>query len=381
MLLVQLSKTSITSMCLMLFGLAAWAQEPILAPAPIEVGAGDENSYPEQELNPVLACLRIPASLIAEEASQSFEHNSSVDRVVLGTHSRGTANCQGEVRCELRDQAQAVEFVCHISGTVSSQTHGSNGPALIDSTAETSYTAAKSILFDGRQLSTQPAVVTARTRVQVTGIGSTLPGLRGRMVKRVAARRAADSLPEAEAITRKLTVDELRQQIDDEFAQRLTSLNRKLALRLAILESFSESDYSLSLSSHADYIQVLFARRGIDSQNIAATPNFPLGPKVVLWIPLPSSNSDLREESEILDSWGLEDAAKFLPLWLSVPLLPIKATVDARTPRVDLLHHAGWIGFEIDHDTIKEKLRGSNESAVVRHNQTSLAPRIAVAAP
>ena len=372
MSLVQQPKTHIATTCLLLIGgllfcVTASAQGPISAPeplpvpAPMEVQPVEEQLQLEQGINPVLACLRIPASLIAEEASQSFQHNSTVDRVVLGTHSRGTAKCQGQVSCELREQAHAAEFVCQISGTVSSLTHGSNGPALINSTAATHYTAAKSILFDGRQLSSQPAVVSARTQVQITGIGSTLPGLRGRVVKRVAARRAADSLPEAEAITRQLTVDELQQQIDDEFAQRLKSLNRKLALRLSILEAFSESDYELSISSHTEYIQILFAGRGVESQTIAAIPSFPTGPKAVLWLPFPHSDAK-QQNLQNLERWGLEDAAKFLPLWLSVPLSPLKATVDARTPRVDLLRHAGWIGFEIDYDAAKPKMDMAREA-------------------
>lgn len=368
MSLVHQPKTHLATICLLLFCVAASAQEPLPVPAPIEGKPPEEQLRLEQGINleqganPVLACLRIPASLIAKEASQSFQHNSAVDRVVLGTHSRGTANCQGQVSCELREQAHAAEFVCHISGTVSSLTRGSNGPALINSTADTVYTAAKSILFDGRQLSSQPAVVSARTRVQITGIGSTLPGLRGRVVKRVAARRAADSLPEAEAITQRLTLDELQQQIDDEFARRLKSLNRQLALRLSILEAFSKSDYALSISSHAEYIQILFAGRGVDSQTIAAIPSFPQGPKAVLWLPLPRSDAKLRDENQNMDRWGLEDAAKFLPLWLSVPLSPLKATVDARTPRVDLLRHAGWIGFEIDHEAANTKVDLAREA-------------------
>lgn len=338
----------------------AVAQEQLPVPVPLASPAIDSPSSDtpttllpaieppssEQRSDPAVACLRIPALLITEEASRSFQHTTPVDRVVLGTHARGTAECRGEVRCEMGQQPSTAELVCHITGTVRSQTCGTNGPALINSIAETSYTASKSIVFDGRQLTTQPAVVNARTRVQITGIGSTAPGLRGRIVERVATRRAADSRLEAERITCQLTADELQQHIDAEFSQRIVSLNRKLAMRLAILDGFEDNEYALSIGSRPEYIQILYARRETNSQTVAALPNFPLGNKVVLWIPLPDSKSAINDEG----AWGLEDVKAFLPLWLYAPVSRIKAKIDESTPRLDLLRHSNWIGFEFGPD-------------------------------
>ncbi|MCA9181327.1 MAG: hypothetical protein KDA51_07730, partial [Planctomycetales bacterium] len=107
------------------------AQEPIPAPVLIDStfiitrtldksaidAATIEPLMDEQRSDLAIACLRIPASLITEEASRSFRHTAPVDRVVLGTHARGTAECQGEVRCEMGQQPSAAELVCHISGT------------------------------------------------------------------------------------------------------------------------------------------------------------------------------------------------------------------------------------------------------------------------
>ncbi|MCC7335691.1 MAG: hypothetical protein IT422_11370 [Pirellulaceae bacterium] len=350
-----------------LLSVVAAAQEPVPAPVPIDspsIGSPSiitrsldtltidaatiEPPMDEQRSDLAIACLRIPASLITDEASRSFQHTAPVDRVVLGTHARGTAECQGEVRCEMGQQPSAAELVCHISGTVRSQTCGTNGPALINSTAETSYTATKRIVFDGRQLTTQPAVVNARTQIQITGIGSIAPRLRGRIVERVATRRAADSRLEAERITCRLTADELQQHIDNEFSQRIVSLNRKLAMRLAILDGFKDNEYALSISSRPEYIQILYARRETNSQTDAALPNFPLGDKLVLWIPLPDSKSAINDE----EAWGLEDVKGFLPLWLYAPVSRIKAKIDESTPRLDLLRHSNWIGFEFGSDAV-----------------------------
>ncbi|MCA9160891.1 MAG: hypothetical protein KDA72_21315, partial [Planctomycetales bacterium] len=138
---------------------ATVAQEQLPVPVPIALPTIDSPSSDvptaslptlgpptsEQQSDPAVACLRIPASLITEEASRSFQHTAPVDRVVLGTHARGMAECQGEVRCEMGQQPSAAELVCNISGTVRSRTYGTNGPALINSTSETFYTATKRI--------------------------------------------------------------------------------------------------------------------------------------------------------------------------------------------------------------------------------------------
>ena len=145
----------------------AISQESIVVPTPYEVLPVESATSALDELarDPRLACLRIPSTLITADASESFQHSSQVDHIILGTHAKSTAVCKGEVRSELRDHANGVELVCSISGTVTSQTCGVNGPAVINSTSDTTYTAKKRILFDGRQLSTQPALICATTRV------------------------------------------------------------------------------------------------------------------------------------------------------------------------------------------------------------------------
>lgn len=349
---------------------AASAQESLPVPSPVESKTHTADSSPVDGVvstpaNPVLACLRIPAVLVTEVASREFTHKSHVDRIVLGTHSRGSAICQGHVVCEMREQIDAVEVVCRISGTVDSTTCGTNGPALIGSTTTTSYTATKSIIFDGRKLITQPAVVRASSRIQVTDIGSSLPGIRGRIVRRVADRRAGESLAEAEAITRDLTVAELQQQIDHEFAQRIVSINRAIEDRLPILKAFAASDYKLSISSQAEFIQLLFVRRDADPQTLHVSSTLPLTSKIVLWIPLvsplgttgavPQSEQQPKNNFEFKngEQWLLNDAQSFLPLWLTTAVNSVKAKIDERTPRVELLLHENWIGVQFGQNTVK----------------------------
>lgn len=100
-----------------------------------------------------------------------------------------------------------------------------DGPAIIQSNAFTSYVANKRFSFDGNQFTTAPANVVANTRLTIIGIDSTLPHLRGRIVRRVATQRAEQSHSQAEAITRSMTEQELCQRIDADFDARIVELN------------------------------------------------------------------------------------------------------------------------------------------------------------
>ncbi len=336
-------------------------QEALPVPLPVEVtdARPKADRVLTDDLDPVLACLRIPSSLITREASESFQHSSSVDRVVLGTHARGTAVCSGQVHGGLRDREDGVEFVCNISGIVTSQTCGTNGPAIVAATSDTIYTAEKRILFDGRMLSSPPATISATTKVQITGIGSTTPRLLGRVVKRVASRRAAESLPEAQEITRQLTMSELQHHIDSEFATRLASQNRKLVERLTVLDAFPRTDYELSIRSQEEFIEILLTRSDspLDQQfghHTAQQTNreslllLPATERAVLWIQLADSHG-LRPGSMADLRFG--QVLNYLPLWLAAPLAKIKAENSAATPRFDLVRHENWFGFQFNPDT------------------------------
>ena len=346
---------------------AGLAQEPLPVPAPTLPAVTNAVPLPTQPGetrlagNPPLAAVRIPATLIAREASETFFHRSPVDRVILGTHSRGTADCHGAVQCTLEEHSDGAVFVCHIRGQVDSQTCGVNGPATIASQSRTQYWATKRIVFESRQLVAQPAQVSGITVVNITGIGSTAPGIRGRLVRRIATRRADSSLPTAEAITQRLTLSELQQHIDHEFDQRLQSINAKLATRLAILDAFAQDNYELAVRSQAEFIEILLSEnrppatpqpspKRIDEALAVVTsvPELPLSESVVLWLPLPELSAQLS------DSPLLATLLPALPLWLNGPLAKLGESAEGKAPQLAIQRHGEWIGFEFDPQPSRE---------------------------
>lgn len=160
---------------------------------------------PAVEEKKLAVVLRIPHALIAKAVNQDFQHTAPVARVMLGTRSQGIAHCQGAVTCDLVEQSTGALMRCRIVGSVQSETCGINGPASISARSTTCYEAQKFALFDGRRFTTRPATLQSTTKVVITGVGSSLPGLRGRIVRRVASKRSTESHDQAEAITAQIS--------------------------------------------------------------------------------------------------------------------------------------------------------------------------------
>ena len=219
-------------------------------PTPEAVATAESSPRDERLL------LRIPASMISKSVNRDFNHIGAVNQILLGTSSIGTSDCVGHVSCVVEDNASGVSILCRITGTVKSETRGTNGPAIICSTALTKYIAVKRLTFDGRLFAANPASVTSCTSVTITRIGSTMPRLAGRLVKRVAANKAQNSHAEVEAIVKLQTEAELCQRIDVEFDARVAGLNRQFANRLSILKYFPGTKPQLRLRSKSDGVEL-----------------------------------------------------------------------------------------------------------------------------
>jgi hypothetical protein len=134
---------------------------------------------PSPNDNGVPLLLRIPATWIAKSVNRDFEHNAPVNQVILGTTSSGNTYCKGQVTCSIMDNPTGVSILCSIDGTVNSVTCGANGPATISSESVTLYHSTKNLTFDGKRFASNPASLSSCTQVTITGVGSSLPGLRG----------------------------------------------------------------------------------------------------------------------------------------------------------------------------------------------------------
>ena len=227
--------------------------------------------------------LRIPAKLIAASVNRDFEHDAPVNQVLLGTNSIGTSHCTGQVTCVVEDNPAGVSILCLIAGSVESNTCGTNGPAIIHSIASTKYVSRKILSFDGKLFASEPASVSSSTQMTITGIESTLPRLRGRIVIRVATARAKESQSQVEAIIKLQTEAELCQRIDADFDMRVADLNRQFASRLAILKFIPGGNKQLQIRSRSDGIELALGHTRLPTLE-PQEKQPPIGESVEIWL-------------------------------------------------------------------------------------------------
>jgi hypothetical protein len=311
----------------------AWSQPREVIPA---IGQVSSTEVPplNGEGEGFAVMVRIPQSVIANSLNQEFRKSEQVHQIVLGTDSRGTAVIHGTVNCLLEENPLGAAFHCVVVGTVQSRTCGVNGPATIQSYAHTSYVARKRFLFDGEKFLALPTTVNSTTRLTITGVGSTLPRLRGRVVQRVASRRAADSLAEAEAITSEIARRELRQQIDREFDTRLSQMNQRLAPRLSVLKLFPAANNKYHVRSFPDCVEVAV---DTSSQNKLAVfgERQPIGDAVEVWLRLGSA--DIPEMPTIAKLLSLA------PKWLASYFSNNPQFAELDNKRIEIGRHDRWI--------------------------------------
>lgn len=281
--------------------------------------------------------LRIPASIISKSVDREFQHTTPIQREILGTRSAGVAKCQGAVTSELVEHSKGAELRCRISGTISSITCGVNGPAVIQAQANSNFVAYKYAIFDGHRFTTTPATVHVTTQLKVNGIASRLPGLRGRLVRRVASRKAIESHDQAEAITANLTAGELCSKIDVDFDERIQSLNQKLERNLAMLRKLEITGERLVIKSYHDRVEIGILTKD-EAGRKTMVPRPLLHDSIELWIKLAPTDA--------LGRLTMAQLLKLTPLWLS-SFLDKHPRLSKLEGKVDVEMNGDWVVLKL----------------------------------
>ena len=187
-------------------------------------------SEPDDGLVPILATVRISRVVIEPLSSVKVDHESEINEEVLGTDVHGTCHTTGTVSIALTPNPTKAEFELSLIGEAISNTVGTHGPAEIASRAVTKYKAVKYITFDGDSFTATPAKVTADTDLTIEDVSSTAPGLRGRVVRRVAERRVHEAYQESRHIASQRVINHVSREFDAAVQKHLDKLNHDLKL-------------------------------------------------------------------------------------------------------------------------------------------------------
>jgi hypothetical protein len=192
--------------------------------APIDVARLIENAH-----------VRISEDMLDDLSRRDLDQRMSVEEEMLGVPLTGHSRLTGDAHVELAENPDRGVFDILLTGTIVSHTRGDAGRAQIHTRTVTKFAARKRILLDETGLRALPARCNARSHATLLGTSSSLPGLRGRLARRISRSRAQESLPECERIAARRAADRLCRQFDHEAGLQVAAANELLREPLRLL--------------------------------------------------------------------------------------------------------------------------------------------------
>jgi hypothetical protein len=172
------------------------------------------------------AFLNVSTDYIAAGANR-IDRCEPVTDCILGTNIHGNAHTDGQVKVTSipSDDKAVLEFLSY--GNIDSQNVGFNGPAVIQSTSYTNYTATKRVEFSDPEFKSGPAWVHANTDSQVHSIAKQGGGLGSRLVSRIGWRKAAQTKGQVDAIASDHAANRIENRMNDEVSDRLAKTRER----------------------------------------------------------------------------------------------------------------------------------------------------------
>jgi hypothetical protein len=166
--------------------------------------------------------VELSAPIVVAGINQPVDEKAPVRDVILGADIFGTGHTVGQVAGELVPSEDRAELLMVLNGTARSQTVGYKGPARVYNSGTTQLVGRKRILFDRHGFRAIPAASEATTRTTLTGVGSKRGG---RLVQRIACRRAHKQKCEAEWIAARHAERDLNKRLNRDADTRLGRAN------------------------------------------------------------------------------------------------------------------------------------------------------------
>jgi len=214
------------------------------------------------------ATIWLPATLISRQIDQQFLEEEFVECEILGTKITGVSRCNGSLVSNMDAAQGRTEIRCVLTGVIGSENLGTNGPAKINSTTSTTFTAIKIVKFDGVQLTTLPVKLETKTSLTMTNVSTHLEGMKAVLVKRIATARVEATKEEVRSVAEELTKKRLSEKIERKFEQQLSRVNLALKICRQSLVKIGNRELQI-LTRHIDEATLEFGIKLVtpDQQN------------------------------------------------------------------------------------------------------------------
>jgi len=171
--------------------------------------------------------LRVSKAFIRQHTPAVVDRRSPVDRCLFGARVSGTAITNGRPVMVRHGDENNPKLNLHFRGTIDTRTVAVKGPVRVCSSGHAVFDVHRVIFFDGFDFREGPETVDLSFTSSLDGIG-TPPGLRGRIVRRVAVPQINRQRSAADAISR----DDIRRAVLEEFGRHTDKLVRDLNANL-----------------------------------------------------------------------------------------------------------------------------------------------------
>ena len=207
--------------------------------------------------------VRLSRSFLQRVVQREVRQRKPVNDFILGSTITGTSETNGSTELVLQPNAQHGELEIRLSGVVSYRTVASHGPVEIYANGAAQFAAAKAVWIDQDGVATGRAATNVINTSTITGVQSSLPGLLGRIARRIGSRRAALNRPLADAIggqhLERQINDGFNQIADGEIAQAWANLRTQVAA-LPADDPLCPSAWQVSTT--ADALKIVVLGRG-----------------------------------------------------------------------------------------------------------------------
>ena len=203
--------------------------------------------------DPVLV-IKVSERFLTDLLRKPLTEDTNVNTTIIGKPVRGKAFTYGRLYLDFVESHDHAKFWLLFAGQTTAHTTGYNDPAYIHSTAVTRFITGKELTYDtDDHLEFAPAKVEADTTRYPRGISSSLPGLRGRIVKRVAARRLAEYSGQIQLESSLEARNHVKESFDRQTHERLGPLRERLSGLIPLIQEVVENRglaWNLASSEH-----------------------------------------------------------------------------------------------------------------------------------
>ncbi len=193
----------------------------------------------------------VSEELLSRLISDYRSESGCIAECIMGAWVTGSQNTNVALHADIVPSSDRAMFNMNVNGSVHSSTVATKSPATIWSQGNNSFWMNKSVLFDGRTVTSTPATFSVNTNSQVTGLKTKFDGIPivRRIVRNIANQKIAESKPQSEALTAQKIKDAALPKFEDEASNQFSTANDTLSKMFASLEKRGVAPDSTSTRS------------------------------------------------------------------------------------------------------------------------------------